>query len=111
MKNNIKYFVTGLFSVLTLCFYSCKEDDEITSEFSLDKEEIAVGENGGLEIVNVGGNVKWQTTTDATWVRVVPSSGVGAASCEIQVDSSVVADFRNAEIQFMAQGLAAPKIL
>ena len=46
MKNNIKYFVTGLFSVLTLCFYSCKEDDEITSEFSLDKEEIAVGENG-----------------------------------------------------------------
>ena len=111
MKNNIKYFVTGLFSVLTLCFYSCKEDDEITSEFSLDKEEIAVGENGGIEIVNVGGNVKWQTTTDATWVRVVPSSGVGAASCEIQVDSSVVADFRNAEIQFMAQGLAAPKIL
>lgn len=111
MKNNIKYFVTGLFSVLTLCFYSCKEDDEIASEFSLDKEEIAVGENGGIEIVNVGGNVKWQTTTDATWVRVVPSSGVGAASCEIQVDSSVVADFRNAEIQFMAQGLAAPKIL
>lgn len=111
MKNNIKYFVTGLLSVLTLCLYSCKEDDDIASEFSLDKEEITIGENGGIEIVNVGGNVKWQTTTDATWVRVVPSSGVGAASCEIQIDSSVVADFRNAEIHFMAQGLAAPKIL
>lgn len=111
MKNNIKYFVTGLLSVLALCLYSCKEDDDIASEFSLDKEEITIGENGGIEIVNVGGNVKWQTTTNATWVRVVPSSGVGAASCEIQIDSSVVADFRNAEIQFMAQGLAAPKIL
>lgn len=111
MKNNIKYFVTGLLSVLALCLYSCKEDDDIASEFSLDKEEITIGENGGIEIVNVGGNVKWQTTTNATWVRVVPSSGVGAASCEIQIDSSVVADFRNAEIQFMVQGLAAPKIL
>ena len=111
MKNNIKYFVTGLLSVLALCLYSCKEDDDIASEFSLDKEEITIGENGGIEIVNVGGNVKWQTTTNATWVRVVPSSGVGAASCEIQIDSSVVADFRNAEIQFMAQGLATPKIL
>lgn len=111
MKNNIKYFVTGLLSVLALCLYSCKEDDDIASEFSLDKEEITIGENGGIEIVNVGGNVKWQTTTNATWVRVVPSSGVGATSCEIQIDSSVVADFRNAEIQFMAQGLAAPKIL
>lgn len=111
MKNRIKYLVAGLCSVIALCFYSCKEEDELASDFSLDKEEIAIGENGGVETVNVGGNVKWQTTTEATWVRVMPSSGVGATVCEIQVDSSVVADFRSAEIQFMAQGLAAPKVL
>lgn len=111
MKNRIKYLVAGLCSVIALCFYSCKEEDELASEFSLDKEEIAIGEDGGIETVNVGGNVKWQTTTEATWVRVIPSSGVGAAVCEILVDSSVVADFRSAEIQFMAQGLAAPKVL
>lgn len=110
MENKAKYFITGLFAVAALCFSSCKEDDEVASDFSLDKEEITIGENGGIETVNVGGNVKWQTTTDATWVHVVPSSGVGAATCEIQIDSSVVADFRNAEIQFMAQGLA-PKVL
>lgn len=110
MKLNCKYYITGLFVLGMALLNSCKDENEVTSGFSIDKEEIAIGENGGTETVQVNGDVKWQTTVDATWVRILPSNGVGSTLCEIKVDSSVVADFRSAEIQFMAEGNAT-KIL
>lgn len=83
---------------------SCKDENEMTSGFSVDKKELTIGENGGTETVQVSGDVQWQTTVDATWVRVLPSNGVGSTLCEVKIDSSVVAEPRYAEIQFMAPG-------
>ena len=58
----------------------------------------------GMETIQVSGDAKWQTTIDATWVRVLPSNGVGSTLCEVKVDSSVVAEPRYAEIMYMAEG-------
>lgn len=104
MNKYFKYYTTGLFVLGLALFNSCKDENELTSGFSIDKEEITMGENGGVETVQVSGDAKWQTTIDATWVRVLPSSGVGSTLCEVKVDSSVVAEPRYAEIMYMAEG-------
>lgn len=104
MNKYFKYYTTGLFVLGLALFNSCKDENELTSGFSIDKEEITMGENGGVETIQVSGDAKWQTTIDATWVRVLPSNGVGSTLCEVKVDSSVVAEPRYAEIQFMAEG-------
>ena len=94
--NNILLLL--LASVIVL---SCKEDEKVVVAFSLSAEELAFGEDGGTELVEVTSNSKWQATTDATWLKVSPSSGLESGVCEIAVDSSVVADYRNAEIMFI----------
>ena len=104
MNKYFKYYTTGLFVLGLALFNSCKDENELTSGFSIDKEEITMGENGGVETIQVSGDAKWQTTIDATWVRVLPSNGVGSTLCEVKVDSSVVAEPRYAEIQYMAEG-------
>ena len=104
MNKYFKYHTTGLLVLGLILFNSCKDENELTSDFSIDKQEITIGENGGMETVQVSGEVKWQTTVDATWVRVLPSNGVGSTLCEIKVDSSVVAEPRYAEIMYMAEG-------
>ncbi|WP_294453306.1 hypothetical protein [uncultured Bacteroides sp.] len=104
MNKYFKYYTTGLFVLGLALFNSCKDENELTSGFSIDKEEITIGENGGVETVQVSGDAEWQTTIDATWVRVLPPSGVGSTLCEVEVDSSVVAEPRYAEIMYMAEG-------
>lgn len=104
MNKYFKYYTTGLFVLGLALFNSCKDENELTTGFSIDKEEITMGENGGMETIQVSGDAKWQTTIDATWVRVLPSNGVGSTLCEVKVDSSVVAEPRYAEIMYMAEG-------
>lgn len=104
MKISCKHYIAGLFVLGMAVLYSCKDENELTSGFAIDKEEIAIGENGGVETIQVSGDVKWQTSVNETWLRVMPSNGIGSTLCEVRVDSSVVADFRNAEIHFMADG-------
>ena len=104
MNKYFKYYTTGLFVLGLALFNSCKDENELASGFSIDKEEITMGENGGIETIQVSGDAKWQTTIDATWVRVLPSNGVGSTLCEVKVDSSVVAEPRYAEIMYMAEG-------
>lgn len=83
---------------------SCKEEDNVVSEFSIDKTEIAVGADGGSELLEIKGNVKWQGTSECSWLKFSPSNGEGAATCEVLVDSSVVAEPREGVITFMAAG-------
>ncbi|OKZ13302.1 MAG: hypothetical protein BHV77_17900 [Bacteroides sp. 43_108] len=83
---------------------SCKEEDNVVAEFSIDKTEIAVGADGGSELLEIKGNVKWQGTSESSWLKFSPSNGEGAATCEVLVDSSVVAEPREGVITFMAAG-------
>lgn len=83
---------------------SCKEEDNVVSEFSIDKTEIAIGADGGSELLEIKGNVKWQGTSESSWLKFSPSNGEGSAICEVLVDSSVVAEPREGVITFMAAG-------
>lgn len=97
----------NIIMVISACMVlavSCKEEDNVVSEFSIDKTEIAVGADGGSELLEIKGNVKWQGTSESSWLKFSPSNGEGAAICEVLVDSSVVAEPREGVITFMAAG-------
>ena len=97
----------NIIMVISACMVlavSCKEEDSVVSEFSIDKTEIAVGADGGSELLEIKGNVKWQGTSECSWLKFSPSNGEGAATCEVLVDSSVVAEPREGVITFMAAG-------
>lgn len=97
----------NIIMVISACMVlavSCKEEDNVVSEFSIDKTEIAVGADGGSELLEIKGNVKWQGTSESSWLKFSPSNGEGAATCEVLVDSSVVAEPREGVIIFMAAG-------
>ena len=65
------------------------------SEFSIDeRRRLRVGADGGSELLEIKGNVKWQGTSESSWLKFSPSNGEGAATCEVLVDSSVVAEPR-----------------
>lgn len=93
-----------------LCLFSCKEDDELTTTLSIDKTDIAMGADGGVEQVTVSGDVNWQTSTDASWIKMTPAAGSGPGICEIKVDSSVLAGFREAEVIFYSSNNAIQKV-
>lgn len=97
----------NIIMVISACMVlavSCKEEDNVVAEFSIDKTEIAVGADGGSELLEIKGNVKWQGTSECSWLKFSPSNGEGAATCEVLVDSSVVAEPREGTITFMAAG-------
>lgn len=97
----------NIIMVISACMVlavSCKEEDNVVAEFSIDKTEIAVGADGGSELLEIKGNVKWQGTSECSWLKFSPSNGEGAATCEVLVDSSVVAEPREGVITFMAAG-------
>ena len=97
----------NIIMVISACMVlavSCKEEDNVVSEFSIDKTEIAVGADGGSELLEIKGNLKWQGTSECSWLKFSPSNGEGAATCEVLVDSSVVAEPREGVITFMAAG-------
>lgn len=97
----------NIIMVISACMVlavSCKEEDNVVSEFSIDKTEIAVGADGGSELLEIKGNVKWQGTSECSWLKFSPSNGEGAATCEVLVDSSVVAEPREGVITFIAAG-------
>lgn len=109
MKNIYKC----LFCVLACAFVavSCKDDDEESvGGFSIDVNEITIGENGGTEIINVSGGAVWQTSISDSWLKISPTGGTGSAVCEVEIDSSVIAEMRTAEIVFMAQGVGSQTV-
>lgn len=98
MKRIIVYFSVVLaYSLLAI---SCKEDEPVIADLSVNVEDIAMGADGGLALVEVSGDVSWYTSVEEPWLTVTPATGFGPAICEIKVDSSVIAEYRNTDIFF-----------
>lgn len=104
MKKIVNSVVT--LTACLLCLMSCKEDEEVITTLSIDKTEITMGADGGIEPVTVSGDVNWQTSTDASWIKMTPAAGYGPGICEVKIDSSVIAGFREAEIRFYSSNNA-----
>lgn len=99
--------------VVLLGFSACSDDETVnnTPDFGLDASEIEqpIGPDGGDRTLRITSAGRWTVVTDATWVRVAPSSGRGPAECSVQIDSTVLADqTRTALVQVISEDQTIP---
>lgn len=85
----------GLF---TAC--SDKDDVEIPGGLALDKEEIAVGPEGGTEQIVIAASQDWVAKTSEPWLMLSPANGVGSVEGTIKVDSTLSNTLRSTELSF-----------
>ncbi len=84
---------------------SCKDDDEVGVDgITIDKEEIAIGAEGGIEKVAVSSNGQWVTNVSEPWIAVSPANGLGSAVCDLAIDSTLTNTARTAQIRFSMDG-------
>ncbi len=74
----------GLF---TAC--SDKDDVDIPGGLALDKEEIAIGPQGGTEQIAIAASQDWVANTSEPWLMLSPANGVGSVEGTIKVDSTL----------------------
>lgn len=108
MTKNIYKIVFGC--MLCLLAVACSEDDKKSSGFSVDKEVLTLGAEGGKDFINVSSDCSWTATSSEPWITVSPANGVGNAVCEIVVDSSLVNDLRTATVRF-TPGVLPAKVI
>lgn len=85
----------GLF---TAC--SDKDDVDIPGGLALDKEEIAVGPQGGTEQIAIAASQDWVANTSEPWLMLSPANGVGSVEGTIKVDSTLSNTLRSTELSF-----------
>ncbi len=99
---------------VVLCFIStllsCNDDDEGVSGFSIDKEEITMGAEGGSDVVEVSSSVGWTASASVPWITVSPANGVGSTECSIVIDTTLVVGMREATVTFLPVGLPQQEI-
>lgn len=85
----------GLF---TAC--SDKDDVDIPGGLALDKEEIAIGPQGGTEQIAIAASQDWVANTSEPWLMLSPANGVGSVEGTITVDSTLSNTLRSTELSF-----------
>lgn len=85
---------------------SCKDDDEpgIPGGIAVDKEEITIGPEGGIEKIAVSSDIEWVANASQPWVAVSPANGSGEAECSLAIDSTLENTSRTAQIRFTLEG-------
>lgn len=83
---------------------ACNDDDDAFVGFELDKTEVTVGAEGGIDKILVQSSTEWVATSSEPWVMVSPANGVGATECQLVVDSTLVNDVRKATVSFTPIG-------
>lgn len=85
---------------------SCKDDDEpgIPGGIAVDKEEIAIGPEGGIEKIAVSSVDQWVANASGPWITVSPANGAGSAECTLAIDSTLENTSRTAQIRFSMNG-------
>ena len=109
----MKYF-SKITLGLILCagfLSSCKDDDETRIDgITVDKEEIAIGAEGGTEKIFVSANDQWVARVSQPWIAVSPANGMGTADCILAIDSTLANVARTAQVRFSMDG-REPKLV
>lgn len=108
MKKNILNIALGLLASVMM-FTACSDDDEPVV-FQIDKSEITVGATGGEESIAVTSPTEWVATASEPWLMISPANGLGSATCNVKIDSTLINGVRTATIKFVAQGQAAQEV-
>lgn len=85
---------------------SCKDDDEpgIPGGIAVDKEEIAIGPEGGIEKIAVSSDYEWVANASKPWITVSPANGSGITECSLAIDTTLENTSRTAQIRFALAG-------
>ncbi|MDO4163276.1 MAG: BACON domain-containing protein [Bacteroides sp.] len=89
---------------------SCDDDENTISGFSLDKQDITVGAEGGTEEINIQSDAEWVAIASEPWVTVSPANGIGSTVCTVSIDTTLVNDLREATIRFTPSGQTATNV-
>lgn len=90
---------------LALCFglfSSCKDDNELNSAsgISVDKENISIGPDGGIENVKITSASEWLSSSSKPWVMISPANGFGSVEATLSIDSTLEVTARTAQVRF-----------
>lgn len=90
---------------LILCtglFTACSDDDDPVGpgEITVDKTEIAVGPEGGSELIEVTTPDSWVAQVTAPWVMVSPANGNGSMESKVNVDATLEYQSRSADLLY-----------
>lgn len=90
---------------LALCmglFVSCKDDNNLnsTSGITVDKQEITIGPDGGVESIKVTSGTEWLSSSSKPWVMISPANGFGSVDGTLAIDSTLEVKARQAQVRF-----------
>lgn len=93
-------------SLIVLAFgmflISCDDDKKDIPTFNLDKDDIAIDAEGGVEKITITSSEEWVALASDSWLMISPANGVGTTECSIVIDSTLINDMRTASIRFSA---------
>lgn len=108
----MKYLIKIPICVLNivLFFLSCSNDKTEDYNFGIDRTSIEIGADGGSEPLKVTSRGNWRAITDAPWIKLSPSNGMGITECRVEIDSSVLAvEPRSAIVQIISDDQTHPQ--
>lgn len=109
MKYLIK-IALGVF-IYMVAVASCKDDDDSgIAGFTVDKDDITMGAEGGADVVIVSSGDEWTVSSSEPWVNISPANGLGLTECTVTIDSTLINGMRTANIRFVPRG-QAPRIM
>lgn len=90
---------------LALCmglFVSCKDDNNLntTSGITVDKQDITIGPDGGVESIKVTSGTEWLSSSSKPWVMISPANGFGSVDGTLAIDSTLEIRARKAQVRF-----------
>ncbi len=108
-------YTSKIMLLLVLCTgiaASCKDDDGVTipGGIAVDKEEIVIAAEGGIEKIAVSSYDSWVASSSQPWIAVSPANGLGSAECRLAIDSTLENTVRTAQIRFSLDN-RDPKII
>lgn len=101
MKHSV-YILTAL--LFGLGAVACQEEYPVL-DLSLNQSEITIGADGGVESLKITSSGNWTANTEVPWITVSPVNGFGSIDCQIQVDTTLLADnVREGIVRFVSDG-------
>ena len=84
---------------------SCSESDDvqIPGGLAIDKEQIEIGAEGGTQQLAISASQNWVSSVDEPWLMLTPANGVGSATANVVVDTTLMNGRRTTDIDFIGE--------
>lgn len=84
---------------------SCSESDDvqIPGGLAIDKEQIEIGAEGGTQQLAISASQNWVSSVDEPWLMLTPANGVGSATANVVVDTTLMNGRRSTDIDFIGE--------